>query len=88
MKTSFLLLMALCFLCGCNRMSSARKHGGSMTVDVPKGNKILFANWKDEDQLWYLYRPMSAGDVPGDVVFQEKSTHGLVEGRVIFHESR
>ncbi len=72
-------------LSSCTENSSAKSFGGKMTIDIPKGNKLENATWK-EDELWYLYRPSREGEVPETHYFTEKSSFGVWEGTVIFKE--
>ena len=83
-----MLMVALSFVVmSCTDNNSARNYGGTMTINLPKGEKLITATWK-EDQIWYLTRPIEANEKPIESKFREKSPHGLVEGTVIFKESR
>lgn len=73
------------FLTGCTENTRAKYYGGTATIQLPKGTKLVTATWKD-DQLWYLYRPAKADETAETVVFKENSKYGLVEGKVIFVE--
>ena len=70
---------------GCNW--SARKFGGTMNVELPEGYKLQEATWKD-DELWYLIRPMHEDEYPEDWRLEEKTNMGVIEGTVIFHETK
>lgn len=72
-------------LTGCK--SIARSYGGTITIDVPKGQKVIEATWKDND-VWYLTRPMREDEKPEIFTFQEDSNLGIIEGKVIFKESK
>ena len=72
-------------LTGCK--SVARNMGGTITIDVPKGQKIIEATWKDSN-LWYLTRPMREDEEPETFTLQEDSNFGIIEGKVIFEESK
>lgn len=65
----------------------ARKFGGTVTVKVKKGYKVTEATWKD-DQLWYFTEPMEDNYEPKKKEFVESSEYGVLEGKVIFKESR
>lgn len=73
-------------LTGCGN-TLARSFGGTITVDLPVGEKLQEATWKD-DELWYLTRPMREDEEPETWKFQEKSNYGVIEGTVIFKESK
>lgn len=65
----------------------ARKFGGTVTVKVKKGYKVTEATWK-EDQLWYFIEPMDSDYTPKKKEFVESSEYGMLEGKVVFKESR
>ena len=72
-------------LTGCK--SIAKNYGGTVTIDVPKGQKVIEATWKDSD-VWYLTRPMREDEKPETFTYQEDSNFGIMEGKVIFKESK
>ncbi len=61
--------------------------GGSATVDLPKGEKLVNITWKDSS-LWYLTRPMKPTDTVENYSFQESSSLGVMQGKVTIRESR
>lgn len=80
------LLVVMGFsLTGCK--SVAKSYGGTISIDVPKGQKVIEATWKDSD-VWYLTRPMREDEKPEIFTFQEDSNLGIIEGKVIFKESK
>lgn len=80
------LLVAMGFsLTGCK--SVAKNMGGTISIDVPKGQKVIEATWKDND-VWYLTRPMREDEDPEIFTLQEDSNLGIIEGKVIFKESK
>ena len=72
-------------LTGCK--SVAKSYGGTISIDVPKGQKVIEATWKDSN-VWYLTRPMREDEKPEIFTFQEDSNLGIIEGKVIFKESK
>lgn len=76
----------------CTQQQRARNYGGTATIELPKGQKLVNATWKGDDDLWYLYRPMRAGEQPETTIFQESAggliTGAVKSGTVIFKESR
>jgi hypothetical protein len=84
MRKTFLFLAAI-LLAGCTANERARQFGGTVTVDLPPGRKLVNATWKEQD-LWYLHRPARTGETPEVVVFSSKSSFGIVEGSVVFKE--
>ena len=87
-KVLFILAVAL-VICtaSCTENIRARKMGGKMTVNLPKGKKLINATWKDTN-LWYLVEDMEDGYVPKTKHMYEESPHGLIEGEVVFIEKR
>lgn len=74
------------FSVSCTENARAKAYGGTMTVDLPENTKFVNATWKDGGQLWYVTRPARPGEPKEVYTFQEKSTFGLVQGKVIFQE--
>ena len=46
------------------------------------------ATWKGDGNLWYLVEPMDSNYVPKTKIFKESSMMGIMEGSVIFIETR
>lgn len=74
-------------LSGCNENARTKSFGGTMVVEIPQGQKFVNATWKDQ-QLWYLTRPMTSNEVAETWTLQEKSSLGMMEGTVIFRETK
>lgn len=74
--------MIAAFVSGCTDQQVARRFGGKARIDLPAGRRLVTITWKDEDSLWYLTRPMVAGEQPTTYRFSESSSFGLVEGVV------
>jgi hypothetical protein len=88
MKNKFLFLgLGLILMASCTENQLAKGWGGTTTVELPAGEKLIEATWKDE-QLWYLTRSMREDESPETFKFQEKSSYGVIEGTVIFKESK
>ena len=86
MKKLF-LLFALVAMCSCTQNQMARSYGGKMTIELPKGEKLINATWK-EANLFYLTEPMEEGYVPKTKKFRESSNFGVWESEITFVESR
>ena len=83
-----LFLIGLTFgscITGCNTV--AKNFGGSMTVDLPKGKKLVEITWKD-DSLWYVTKDMKEDDVEETYEFKEDSQWGAMEGTVTIKEHK
>ena len=65
----------------------ARRYGGKMKIELPKGEKLMMATWK-ESNLFYLTEPMDSGYVPKEKVFKENSNFGVCESEITFIERR
>ena len=85
-KILFTLALIFTFI-SCTENSISRKLGGTMTVNLPKGEKLVMATWK-ETSLFYLTEPMDSSYVPKTKIFREDSSWGLVESKVLFIESK
>lgn len=82
-----IILLPFFFLSGCTDNQRARTFGGTSDVKVAPGQKVISATWK-QDSLWYLTRPMRADEQPETSSLVESSSFGLVEGKVVFRESK
>ena len=81
-----LLALASAMLFSCTSNEMAKQYGGSTTINLPAGHKLVTATWKNSD-LWYLTRPMRAGETAETSSFHEDSNYGIWEGTVNFVES-
>lgn len=79
-----LLIAALLFV-GCTENVRARQFGGSVTMNMPCGHKVVNVTWKEGD-IWYLTRPMREGEVPETHTFHESSNFGIAEGTILLKE--
>ena len=83
-----LFLMALLVISvSCTENQLTREFGGETNIKLPKGKKLIDATWKDNN-LWYLYEDMDSNYIPKTKVFQEASDYGVLNGKVIFIESK
>lgn len=62
------ILMVAIILTGCH--GAARYYGGSMTLELPKGQKLEEITWKDDSAMWYLTRPMRDDEKPETHTFK------------------
>lgn len=72
-------------LVGCNDNLSARQFGGSKTIIVERGYKVVNATWKDND-VWYFVEPYGDGYEPKTKRLIQASQYGVCEGTVVFVE--
>lgn len=85
MKIKMIFLMCAIALTSCTENQRVRNFGGSSTIDLPAGEKLITATWK-RSELWYTTRPMRPGEFPERIKFTEKSSIGLLEGTYYFQE--
>jgi len=73
------------FLTGCTENQRAREFGGTATVELKPGERLVNATWKEHD-LWYLVRHRRADEPPATYEFREDSSYGVMNGTVVFLE--
>ena len=86
MKKYIVLLFGLICFASCQN-TIVKTCGGSMTIKLEKGQKLMEVTWKGDD-VWYLTEPMDSDYVPKTKVFQEDSRFGVLEGKITFIESK
>lgn len=90
MKRILHLIVALSLafaLTSCTENERARAYGGTQTIELPAGRKLINMTWKETD-LWLQTRPMREGEHPETSTFEEKSRFGIFEGTIIVKESK
>ena len=72
----FLILASLALtLTSCTDQQMAKDFGGTATVNLPTGEKLVNVTWKGEADIWYLTRKMNVKDSAETYTFrQEKGT--------------
>lgn len=78
-KALLVVIIFAMLLCGCH--GAARDFGGTMSIELPPGQKLELITWK-EDTLWYLCRPMREGEKAETHTYQADSEWGVFEGTV------
>lgn len=87
-KVMFCLVAAIVlFASGCTPNQRARAYGGTITINLPPGTKLVNVTWKDSD-IWYLTRPAKGDEKPERFEFIEKSSYGQASGKVVLIESK
>jgi ABC-type Fe3+-hydroxamate transport system substrate-binding protein len=90
MKKDYSLLLLLFILAiavltsSCTSNQNARIYGGTETVNLEAGQRVVNVTWKGESDLWILTKQDTT--TPTTYTFQEKSNWGLMEGKVILVE--
>lgn len=85
MKKIILFTIIVLCLTGCQ--TTTKNFGGSMTIELPKGQKLEEITWKESD-LWYLTRPMREDEVAETHTFQQSTEFGIFEGAVTIIEKK
>jgi len=86
MKKAILLIAMTLFLTGCQ--NTTKNWGGSMTIELPKGQKLEEITWKGDSDLWYLTRPMREDEIAETHTFQQNTEFGIFEGTVTIIETK
>jgi len=79
MKKVLLSLVLLVSLASCTENQRVKSFGGTGTIKLPKGEKLINVTWKEE-HLWTVSRPMREGEFPETYKFHEDSSFGMVQG--------
>ena len=87
MKNILFMIMMVFSLTSCEQYVT-REWGGTTTVKLEPGQKLVECTWKGDANLWYLVEPMDSDYVPKTKEFIESSMLGAIEGKVIFIETR
>lgn len=72
MRIIITLVALLTIATSCTEQHMARRYGGKLKIELPKGEKLMMATWK-EANLFYLTEPMDSGYIPKKKVFRESS---------------
>ena len=86
-KILFALTLIILLFTDCTKNQMARKYGGTMTIKLEPGQRLMEATWKDNN-LFYLTEPMDSDYEPKTKTFHEDSNFGVIESTVIFVETR
>ena len=87
MRKIFMIICLTLSLCSCEQQIT-RQYGGTTTINLEKGEKLIEVTWKGGGDLWYLVEDMDSGYIPKVKVFKESSTYGVLEGKVVFIENK
>ena len=82
----FVMLLVGITISSCDQ-ALTRTRGGTTKVQRGPGEKLLEGTWKG-DNIWYLVEPMDSNYIPKTKTFKESSRAGILEGKVIFIETR
>ena len=82
------IVLAVVLVFDCCEQYVTRQWGGSSTIRLSPGEKLIEVTWKGDGDLWYLTEPMDSDYLPKVKVFKENSLMGVCEGEVVFIETR
>jgi uncharacterized lipoprotein YehR (DUF1307 family) len=82
-----IVVIASIMMIGCTTNERVKRFGGSMTIKLDSGQKLVDVTWK-ENSLWYMTKPMKEDDEAETYTFKEESSYGIIEGSVIFVETK
>jgi hypothetical protein len=86
-----IILIIIMGATSCTDNQRAKSFGGTSTINLPAGEKLVTVTWKGEADIWYLTRPMTSTDSVETYYFhQDKgSVISLTgNGEVILKESK
>ena len=87
MRKIFMIICLTISLCSCEQQIT-RQYGGTTTINLEKGEKLIEVTWKDGGNLWYFVEPMDSDYTPKVKTFKESSQFGMMEGKVVFIENK
>lgn len=83
MKKIFFLAIIFIAFNSCTSNSRAKNYGGSQVIELKENERFINATWK-ETNLWILVEDT----VTKEFYMREKSTLGIVEGKIIFKSKK
>ena len=87
MKVLAMCVLMVC-VAGCTANERAKHWGGTMTSNLPKGEKLVNCTWKEGGSLWLLTKKMKDTDVAETYTFTENSSWGMIQGKVVIQETK
>lgn len=91
MKKLFVVAALALIMVSCTDNQRAKSFGGTYSVELPAGEKLVNVTWKTEADLWYLTRKMTVKDTAETYTFkQDKGSllNVMGNGEVIIKESK
>lgn len=86
-KIVYVVIITIAFItCSCDQ-TFTKYFGGTTTINLEPGEKLIEVTWKD-DNIWYLVEPMSDEYTPTTKIFKESSRFGVLQGKIIFNETK
>jgi hypothetical protein len=85
MKRLIITLAITTLLPSCTQQQMAKDWGGTTTIDLPVGKKLVTVSW-EQAHLWYLLRDARPGETPETLQLKESSSFGVMQGQINFVE--
>jgi hypothetical protein len=87
MKKTMLPIILMVGLLSCTENQMARQFGGSETIELNPGDRLVNVTWKGKEStdLWILTKKDTTV-LPTQYSFKEKSNYGVLEGEIIIIE--
>lgn len=86
-----IILIIIMGATSCTDNQRAKSFGGTSTINLPAGEKLVTVTWKGEADIWYLTRPMKSTDSVETYYFHQDKGAVLNitgNGEVILIESK
>lgn len=71
MKKLFVVATLALAMVSCTDNQRAKSFGGTYSVELPAGEKLVNVTWKTEADLWYLTRKMTVKDTAETYTFRQ-----------------
>ncbi len=84
-RLSITITAALLFTTGCTRQERVKQYGGTMTENLPVGQKFITVTW-EQTHLWIATRPALPGEQPVRITVRESSNFGIYQGTIYIQE--
>lgn len=85
MKKALLIAALIISTGSCTSQELAKNYGGSATISLKPGQKLVMITWKDNN-LWLLTRNARPEERQESYTLQESSSYGVFEGKVTIQE--
>ena len=87
MKKLIISISAVALLASCTPNQRARNWGGTETIDLATGARLVNVTWKGNESpsLWVLTKQDTTA--PTTYIFTEKSSYGILQGQILIVEN-
>lgn len=78
MKKTLILISAVVLLSSCTENQRAKYFAGNQNIQLPANHILMNVTWKNNADIWIL----SKDTITGICYFNEKSSWGILNGRI------